>query len=60
MPTRRKKNTQTIPVEITIKRNTKITRKTREDEPSGETINDASKLEKSQMKKKSKAEEGKN
>ena len=33
---------------------------TREDEPFGETINDASKMDKSPMKKKSKAGEGKN
>ena len=46
-------------MEITIKKNTKRQRKIREDEPSEEAINDANKKEKSPMKKKSKAEEGK-
>ena len=59
MPTRRKKTTQTIPMEITITRNTKRPRITRENEPSGETINNASKTKISPLKKKSKAGEGK-
>merc|ERR1711915_574099 len=46
-------------VEITLNRNTKRQRKIREDEPSGEAIDDANKNEKSPMKKKSKAVEKK-
>merc|ERR1711962_566336 len=56
VPTKRR----TILVEIPLKRNTKRTRKIREDEPSEETITDASKKDKSPIKKKSKADEGKN
>merc|ERR1711951_61472 len=56
VPTKRR----TILVEIPLKRNTKRTRKIREDEPSEETITDASKKDKSPIKKRSKADEGKN
>merc|ERR1711962_803695 len=55
VPTKRR----TILVEIPLKRNTKRTRKIREDEPSEETITDASKKDKSPIKKKSRADEGK-
>merc|ERR1712228_694830 len=48
VPTKRR----TILVEIPLKRNTKRTRKIREDEPSEETITDASKKDKSPIKKK--------
>merc|ERR1712240_721215 len=56
VPTSGRKITGTV--EITINRNTKRQRKIRENEPSGEAINDANNNEKSPMKKKSKAEEG--
>jgi len=57
VPTSGKRITGTVV--ITIKKNTKRQRKIREDEPSGEAIDDANKNEKSPMKKKSKAVEGK-
>merc|ERR1711962_1240381 len=56
VPTKRR----TILVEIPLKRNTKRTGKIREDEPSEETITDASKKDKSPIKKKSRVDEGKN
>merc|ERR1711962_388162 len=57
VPTSSRRITGTV--EIKIKKNTKRQRKIREDEPSGEELNDANKNEKSPMKKKSKAEGGK-